>query len=110
MKIEQIENNEHARKLIAEQGITTDNVTDNQLQSLHAELKKSLSESDCYDGTYRANPLGRTPKYMTCRTNEWDNREAISFNRDGFIGFCGWASTTNTAPVLNAVKNWLNKL
>ena len=33
-------------------------------------------------------------------------REAISFNQDGFIGFCGWASTSNTLPVIEAFKDW----
>ena len=30
------------------------------------------------------------------------DREAISFNEDGFIGFCGWADGHNSAPILKA--------
>lgn len=33
-------------------------------------------------------------------------REGINFNQDGFIGFCGWASTSNTLPVIEAFKDW----
>lgn len=33
-------------------------------------------------------------------------REGISFNADGFIGFCGWASSANTLPVVEAFKDW----
>ena len=33
-------------------------------------------------------------------------REAISFNADGFIGFCGWASSANTLHVVEAFKDW----
>lgn len=33
-------------------------------------------------------------------------REAISFNPDGFIGFAGWASDVNVAPFLDAFMEW----
>lgn len=33
-------------------------------------------------------------------------REAISFNRDGFIGFAGWADDTNVQPFLRAFVRW----
>lgn len=33
-------------------------------------------------------------------------REAISFNRDGFIGFVGWAGTANAIPFYKAFKKW----
>lgn len=29
-------------------------------------------------------------------------RECISFNRDGHIGFCGWAGEKNLNPIINA--------
>lgn len=38
------------------------------------------------------------------------NREAISFNSDGFIGFAGWADNTNVQPFLRAFNNWVNEL
>lgn len=106
----EIKNNDEARDLIAGKGITSDNVTLAQLKLLHAELVSSLNSSDCYEGTYAMNPIGKNEKYMTCRCKEWDSREAVSFNSDGFIGFAGWASTTNAKPILDAVKNWLNKV
>lgn len=36
----------------------------------------------------------------------FDNREGISFNSDGFIGFAGWASSNNAAPFVNAFVAW----
>lgn len=33
-------------------------------------------------------------------------RECISFNYNGFIGFCGWADGGNTAPIVAAFKEW----
>lgn len=38
---------------------------------------------------------------------QWTGREAISFNPDGFIGFCGWADTQNSQPILTGFKKWL---
>lgn len=35
-------------------------------------------------------------------------REAISFNEDGFIGFCGWASTINSIPFTIAFEKWVD--
>ena len=34
-------------------------------------------------------------------------REAISFNRGGFIGFAGWADDTNVQPFLRAFIRWV---
>lgn len=35
---------------------------------------------------------------------------AISFNRDGYIGFCGNASDDNLQPVLAAFAEWCDRL
>lgn len=35
---------------------------------------------------------------------------AISFNRDGYIGFCGEASDENVQPVLAAFAEWCDQL
>lgn len=37
---------------------------------------------------------------------QWKGREAISFNSDGFIGFCGWADTQNSQPIYRAWRRW----
>ena len=41
--------------------------------------------------------------------DQWNGREAISFNSDGFIGFCGWADTQNSQPFLNAFRRWMTE-
>lgn len=97
------------RKAIASAGITVKNVTVEQLSELHSHLNVAMRKSDCYDGTMRMNVDSdiKSLWFMTCRTNEWDSREAISFNRDGFIGFAGWADDDNVQPILNGVTSWL---
>lgn len=37
----------------------------------------------------------------------FSDREAISFNKDGFIGFAGWADDVNVQPFLRAFMRWL---
>lgn len=44
--------------------------------------------------------------YILVDGSYFKNREAISFNNDGFIGFCGWASTSNSVPIYDAFILW----
>lgn len=37
---------------------------------------------------------------------QWNGREAISFNEDGFIGFCGRADSQNSQPFYRAWREW----
>ena len=39
----------------------------------------------------------------------FEDREAISINPDGFIGFAGWADSRNERPVVCAVARWLDE-
>lgn len=103
-----IKDRDHARELISSAGITTSNITKRQLKALWLRLSTKLIESENYRGTYEMNgPTGT--KFMTCRTDQWSSREAISFNRDGFIGFAGWADDSNVRPILDAVGAWLTE-
>lgn len=36
----------------------------------------------------------------------FDDREAITFHKDGFIGICGWADGYNLTPFVMAFKDW----
>ena len=105
----EIKSNDHARELIAAAGVTTANVTDDQLIMLWHSLSLRLRNSDNYNGTYAMNKPTDL-MFMTCRTEQWDEREAVSFNRDGFIGFAGWADSKNVGVILDGVGDWLDKL
>lgn len=45
---------------------------------------------------------------IRCRASYFTMREAITFNEDGFIGFCGWSDSKNEKPILKAFETWLN--
>lgn len=47
--------------------------------------------------------------YLRVNSNYFTGREAISFNNDGFIGFCGELDQSNTQPFLDAFEEWINK-
>ena len=57
------------------------------------------------DGTLR---LERA--FLTACGEYFDDREVISFNRDGFIGFCGAADRENAKPVLESFIEWCDLL
>ena len=46
--------------------------------------------------------------FIKVRSRYFTGREAVSFNRDGFIGFCGWASPDNQPPYMEAFKIWID--
>lgn len=48
--------------------------------------------------------------YMTGRGKQFYAREVISFNANGFIGFCGETDDINAQPVLTAFCEWCLEL
>lgn len=100
-----IDTREKARELIAEAGITVESVTIEQLSALRGYINSRMVISGNYRDSYRMND--GVSLYMTCRTDQWDEREAVSFNRDGFIGLAGWSDGTNIKPILQGIGDWL---
>lgn len=45
--------------------------------------------------------------FLRCKGSHFDEREAISFNSNDFIGFAGWSDDTNIVPFVEAFKKWL---
>ena len=48
--------------------------------------------------------------YLFCQGSYFESREAISFNRDGFIGFCGELNGCNQTPFIKGFINWIDEL
>lgn len=44
--------------------------------------------------------------YLKVKGSYFESREAISFNKDGFIGFGGELDDKNVQPILKAFCNW----
>lgn len=54
--------------------------------------------------------LGLREAYIFANSDYFKRREGISFNKDGFIGFCGWADAANTKPFYVAFIKWLAEM
>ena len=48
--------------------------------------------------------------FLTGKGEYFTAREVVSFNRDGFIGFCGDAGDANAEPVLAAFVEWCDAM
>lgn len=123
-----------ARAYFKKKGLTYNDITLPDLHVLKDLLdkhfirqKKELIDSDKESWIYwnRVNPAkyykGKfTPAteryqrmlcaYITASGEYFTAREVISFNPDGFIGFCGEADWKNAQPVLKAFMEWCDWL
>ncbi len=109
-------NNDDARKYFDECGLTYEDLNIQVVQKLRYFVNKEMVESGLYDGQYRCKQRAfRSHGYnhyehrfygIKCNSDDWKDRECVSFNQDGFIGFAGWASTRNTAPILKGFVAW----
>lgn len=113
--------NESARDFFKEKGLDYSKLNKSSIYLLLAELSDNL-ESYCRDDfKMRVSHLrekdmkfdenGKLIKaFIRVDSHYFKGREAISFNAEGFIGFCGWASSGNADPVLKCFTNWVNKI
>ncbi|WP_411839889.1 hypothetical protein [Paracoccus sp. ME4] len=47
---------------------------------------------------------------IRCRAEHFDDREAVTFNPDGFVGFAGWADALNIRPFLAGFSAWCDEM
>ncbi len=97
---------DQVRRGLANAGIECSTVSDDELKRLRRIISKHLRRSGIYRGTARLARAKRDLKFIEMKTSEWDRREAVSFNRDGFIGIAGWADNNNVKPLLSALVEW----
>lgn len=46
--------------------------------------------------------------FIKLNSNYFKGREAISFNGNGFIGFCGWGSSRISVYIVKAFVDWVD--
>ena len=125
--------NDEARAYFKAKGLTYDSVTLNDLHFLKELLNKHfiqqreeqfrqygrplywnrVNNAKYYKGEFTPATYGKGRlicAFLTGSGEYFTAREVISFNRDGFIGFCGSADSENTAPVLAAFVEWCDWL
>ena len=115
--------NNEAREYFKKCGLTYDDITEGDILTLvillNREIKKSnkAGETSTYTMCLSkkivfVNSPKRTMKrcFLYMNSHYFTQRECISFNEDGFIGFAGWADQGNTNPILRAFLAWCDVL
>ena len=115
--------NDAARDYFAKHVGTYKDITEGDILSLvillNAEIKEANKEgitsvdtmhlSKRIDIKKRSN--GTIIKcFLYMNSHYFEQRECISFNEDGFIGFAGWADEGNLTPIKLAFLKWCDLL
>lgn len=108
--------NDEARVLWSNSGLTYNDMFDNiDLLRLNLEVcfnnhefKMGLSKK--FEYNFITNTRNISDMYLFVNGGYFVDRECISFNKDGFIGFAGWASSTNTEPILEAFVKTMQEI
>ena len=116
---------EEARAYFKEKGLTYAGISYTDLVLLMAYLDRQFAQErrERYEAdkpVYWQRVIGIRGDYDPSGGMIWTNiaakgttfvsTNAISFNRDGYIGFCGNATDDNLKPVLAAFVAWCDKL
>ena len=115
--------NNEAREYFKNKGLTYSGITEGDILTLvmllNKEIKKSNKDGETsVDSMYLSKKIviskNRNGSIIRCflylNSHYFTQREAISFNEDGFIGFAGWADQWNTNPLLRAFLKWCDYL
>lgn len=110
------ETNDEARELFANSGLTYDDIDERALDVLVAFLDIELAHCRIEAKTPCQSSMRMRHRRMVrkgidggvdaaevfVRAHYFDEREAITFEKNGFIGIAGWADSKNTRPFLVA--------
>lgn len=119
---EQVCTPDEARAYFEEKGLTYGDITEGDILVLTMILQKELKKSNKAGETSvditlssKVDMKKRSNESIICcflyvNANYFTRREAISFNKDGFIGFAMWADVGNQNPMLRAFLKWCDYL
>lgn len=111
-----------ARKYFEECNLSYELINMNDLYKLIKILNKKISETNNYLIMMNEPHLKGKNKNIILKNNKlifaalrvkgdyFADREAITFNEDKFIGFCGWADDSNTRPITDSFIEWCDYL
>lgn len=115
--------NNEARDYFKNKGLSYDKINDGDILALvmmlQQEIKKSNKMGETSVNTMRLSEkisMKRKPNgniiscFLYMNSHYFTQREAISFNADGFIGFAGWADEGNSNPLRRAFLRWCDYL
>jgi hypothetical protein len=122
-RAEAVCSNQDCRDKFARLGLTYDDITEGEILALvmllNREIRKSNRIGETSVNTTRLSrkmaikhkPTGQiTECYLYMNSHYYTQRECISFSKNGFIGFAGWADDGNLNPIRRAFLEWCDKL
>lgn len=107
---------DQARSYWQASGLTYDAVTTRNIKLLRSMIDVSMRKSHLIDDTLRAGKCKvnntKSGKWadIRCNSRYFKDRQAVTFESDGFIGFAGWADDTNVQPILSAFIEWVDEI
>lgn len=115
--------NDEAREYFRDKGLSYNDITDGDILTLVMMLNEEIKRSN-QRGETSVNTMSLSTKirskhrtngtiincFLYMNSHYFTQRECISFNTDGFIGFAGWADTGNTNPIIRAFLRWCDAL
>lgn len=116
-------NNDEAREYFKNKVLSYDDITAGDICVLVMLLNKHIkaackNHEMSVDSMYMSEKIKSKYKtngkliecYLFINSHYFTQRECISFNKDGFIGFAGWADSSNTAPIIKSFVEWCDYL
>jgi hypothetical protein len=107
---------DEARQHWASSGLTYDALTDDNVEALRRAVNKALRASGLiknYRAESKVKRNRRPPENwveIRCASYYFRDRQAVTFESNGFVGFAGWADDTNVQPILSAFVAWVDDL
>lgn len=100
---------DQARDYFKHCGLSLKHITKYQFDWLRKRVNEKMIASKLFKESYQVNrktKFNGNTAYIGCKAHYFKDREAIQFNRDGFIGFAGWAGDATVKPILEAFIEW----
>lgn len=111
--MEKVKSRDQARECFKASGLSYSVITRSNLQLLRNQINEKMKASGAIKGTYRCHQRFKISSCSTwadlrCRSYYFDDRQAVTFEKDGFIGFAGWADDGNVQPVIEGFIAWVD--
>jgi uncharacterized protein Smg (DUF494 family) len=110
---------DQAREVFKKSGFTYNDIFDNR-DLLKEILQNKLEAHDQVRPDMKLRLNSKNEKYKFIKDTRdilwyelrvdgsyFENRECITLNRDGFVGLCGWADSTNEVPIVEGFMEFL---
>lgn len=88
-------------------------ITHERMTKLRNSINREMQSANLMEGTFHMKHPSNIKVHsngcaeLRCESYYFDDREAVTFNPDGFIGFAGWADDQNVQPILRGFMAWV---